>query len=86
MRSWPRDEYAEEIAADLYWVESKEDAPSLFSDVLRTWGLMPGAAVDKQFITDKPSENKRLRDLSPDSPEKGGKGFLSRLFGAHGRD
>jgi hypothetical protein len=86
MRSWPREEYAREIAADLYWVESKEDAPSLFSDVLRSWGLMPGAAIDKQFISGKPSENKRLRDLSPDSPAKDGKGFLSRLFGAKKRD
>ncbi len=82
MRYWSRDEYAREIAADLYWVESKEDAPSLFSDVLRTWGLMPGATVDKQFISDRPSENKRLRDLSPDSPVKDNKGFLSRLFGS----
>lgn len=86
MRTWALEDYAKEIAADLYWVEAQEDAPSLFSDVLRTWGLMPQAPVDKQFIGDKPSENKRLQDLGPASSVKDGKGFLSRLFGGKRED
>jgi hypothetical protein len=82
MRTWNLEDYAKEIAADLYWVEAQEDAPSLFSDVLRTWGLMPHAPVDKQFISEKPSAvNKRLQDLGPAPPAKDGKDFLSRLFG-----
>jgi len=82
LRSWAREEYAKEIAADLYWVESEEEAPSLFSDVLRTWGLMPHAPVDKQFISEKPSAvNKQLQDLGPAPPAKDGEDFLSRLFG-----
>ena len=80
-RTWNREDYAKEIAADLYWLESQEDAPSLFSDVLRHWGLMPGAPVDKQFMNDKPSENVRLRDLSADPVAQDSKGFLSKLFG-----
>ena len=86
MRTWALEDYAKEIAADLYWVEAQEDAPSLFSDVLRTWGLMPQAPVDKQFISDKPSENKRLQDLGPASSLKDGEGFLSRLFGGRRED
>ena len=86
MRTWALEDYAKEIAADLYWIEAQEDAPSLFSDVLRTWGLMPQAPVDKQFIGDKPSENKRLQDLGPASSVKDSKGFLSRLFGGKRED
>jgi len=86
MRTWSLEEYAKEIAADLYWIESKEDAPSLFSEVLRTWGLMPQAPVDKQFISGKASDNKRLKDLTPASSAKDGKGFLSRLFGGESED
>lgn len=86
MRTWAREDYAKEIAADLYWVESQEDAPSLFSDVLRTWGLLPQAPVDKQYISDKPSENKRLQDLGPASSVNDSKGFLSRLFGGQRGD
>jgi hypothetical protein len=81
LRTWSREEYAEFIAPDLYWLESQEDSPSLFSDVLRHWGLMPRASVDKQFIGDSPALNKRLRDLSETEPAKDGGGFLSRLFG-----
>ena len=80
-RTWSLEDYAKEIAEDLYWIESQEEAPSLFSDVLRTWGLMPQAPVEKQFISDKPSEDKRLQDLGPAPSVKDGKGFLSRLLG-----
>lgn len=84
-RTWTREEYAEEIAEDLYWVESQEGAPRLFSVVLRHWGLMPQAPVDEQFMDERPSENKPLKDLGPKPPVKDGEGFLSRLFGTKQR-
>lgn len=80
-----REEYAEEIAKDLYSLESQEGAPRLFSDVLRHWGLMPQAPVDEQFMDERPSENKPLKDLGPKPPAKDGEGFLSRLFGTKRR-
>jgi hypothetical protein len=81
IRTWSKEDYAQEIAKDLYWLESQEDAPSLFSDVLRNWGLMPNAPVDKQFFHNKPLENLHLKDLGPVQATTDGNGFLSRLFG-----
>ncbi len=83
-REWSIDEYAENLAPDLYSIESAEAAPRLFSDVLRKWGLKPQASLLEQFIPDsgiRQPPNKSLKDLSPNPSESGGGGFLSRLFG-----
>ena len=82
---WNKEDYAREIAKDLYWVESQEDAPSLFSDVLRIWGLMLQAPVEKQFMSNRASENRRLENLGSSPGPSDGKGFLARLFGGKGK-
>lgn len=86
-REWSVEEYAELIAKDLYLIEQVEEAPRLFSDVLRKWGLKPRAELVDQFIPDnrmRQFPDKPLRDLSSDGSKptdlsRGG--FLARLLG-----
>lgn len=71
LRTWTLDEYAEFIAPDLYELEAAEEAPKLFSSVLRDWGLMPASSLTEQYIPEGSSDGGslvRLRDLAPRIP------------------
>jgi hypothetical protein len=84
-REWTIEQYAELLAPDLYRLESMETSPRIFSNVLRTWGLLPDAPITEQFIPPANSRkrpDKPLRDLSPRTKMKPQRGFLSRLFGS----
>ncbi len=61
LKSWSIEEYADLLAADFYKIEAEEQAPRLFSAVLRAWGLKPRAPIIEQFIPQdsKPSEDTR---------------------------
>lgn len=50
IQSWDRATYANDIAERLYRLEATEDAPKVFSAVLRAWGLQPRADLMDQFI------------------------------------
>jgi hypothetical protein len=50
IQSWDRATYANDIADRLYRLEATEDAPKVFSAVLRAWGLQPRADLMDQFI------------------------------------
>jgi TPR repeat protein len=71
IRSWSIDKYAEFIAPELYELEAIEDAPKLFSDVLRDWGLKPASALPEQYIPETSPQGTPtvlLKDLAPRSP------------------
>lgn len=83
-REWTIEQYAELLAPDLYRLENMETSPRIFSDVLRTWGLLPDAPITEQFIpaaNSRKRPDKPLRDLSPRTKMKPQRGLLSRLFG-----
>jgi len=50
LEGWTRQEYSKLIANRLYHLEEIEEAPKIFSDVLRAWGLEPRAPLMEQFI------------------------------------
>jgi hypothetical protein len=83
-QTWSLDEYAECLAPDLYALEAAEASPKVFSEVLRSWGLEPGAVLLDQFI---PSEgvrgslDKALRDLNPSKMGIKPQSLVSRIFG-----
>lgn len=71
LRAWTLDEYAERIAPELYELEQLEEAPKLFSDVLRDWGLKPASPLVDQYIPEmdqKGAPLRALRNLAPKVP------------------
>lgn len=66
LREWPIDDYAKELAPDLYVLEAQEALPKLMSSVLRAWGYEPAARLEDQFIPESTGEEEspvRLRRL-----------------------
>jgi len=83
IEEWPIEKYAEKIANELYELEALEAAPKLFSDVLRSWGLMPHAKLMDQYIpngNETHLASRKLRELEPNTENANNKNFIDRYF------
>ena len=82
---WSLDEYAELLAPELYAIEAAEEAPRLFSDVLRKWGLKPRAPIMDQFLPEPGRDSEAFRPLrDPEEKlhlENRKKSFIKKIFG-----
>ena len=83
IEEWPIEKYAEKIANELYELEALEAAPKLFSDVIRSWGLMPHAKLMDQYI---PNDNethlasRKLCELEPNTETANNENFIDRYL------